>query len=98
MAPEADASDGLLDLCIAGTPRRLAMLGLIVRYLSGSQAGHPHITTGRTGTRRVRAEGAAIAVHAAGETVSVEHSELEVRCVAATLEIVRPSAPDPARA
>ncbi|MFW5686357.1 MAG: diacylglycerol/lipid kinase family protein [Spirochaetota bacterium] len=94
MAPNADPADGLLDLCIAGTPRRLQMLGLIVRYLKGTQATHPHITVGSTSRFHVSSDDGPIAIHADGETVSVDGTELEVRCVPGMISVLRPR-PEP---
>ena len=102
MAPKATMTDGLFDLCIAGTPSRPAMLGLIVKYLKGTQEGHPHIVTGRTRRFRVVSAGEPIAIHADGETVSTDGTELDVECVASAITVRRPAlaaavaAPSPA--
>ena len=93
MAPRAEPADGLLDLCIAGTPRRGAMLALIVRYLKGTQDGHPHITMSRTRRFGVISEDGGIAVHADGETVSVDDATLEVECIPGALEVVCATTP-----
>jgi YegS/Rv2252/BmrU family lipid kinase len=91
MAPEADPGDGFLDLCIAGTPRRLQMLMLIFKYLKGAQAGHEHISMGKTVSFRVRSTDGPLAIHADGETISVDGTELEVSCVSGTMDVLRPT-------
>lgn len=96
MAPGAVVDDGFLDLCIAGSPTRRQMLSLILRYLKGTQEGHEHITTGRTRRFAVISEDGGIAIHADGETVSVDHMSLEVECIRAGVDVLRPaSSSDP---
>src|SRR4030043_1461074 len=46
MARSAHTDDGLLDLCIAGQLSRMGILKLIPRFMKGTQANHPQITTG----------------------------------------------------
>ncbi len=88
MAPDALIDDGFLDLCIAGSPRRLQMIALFLRYLKGSQSGHPHIRTGRTRAFTVSSDGAPLAIHADGETISVDGTSLEVR-LAGRIQVIR---------
>ena len=90
MAPYATMADGLLDLCIAGTPSRPAMLGLVARYLKGTQDGHPQILTDRTCRFRIASNGEPIAIHADGETVSTDATSLDVECLAAAISVRRP--------
>ncbi len=94
MAPDADPADGLLDICIAGTPKRLAMLGVIVQYLKGTQAGNPHITMFQTTSLRVSPVDATIAVHADGETICTDGSTLEIRIVPHALQVISGHTPD----
>jgi len=44
VAPSARPDDGILDLCIVHKVGRLAMLGLIPRFLKGTHVGHEAIT------------------------------------------------------
>jgi diacylglycerol kinase family enzyme len=90
MAPDASPDDGYLDFCIADTPRRHQMLGLIVRYMGGTQEASPHIRMGRTRVFRVVSDGTSLAIHADGETVSTDHTSIEVECIARPIHVVRP--------
>ncbi len=80
MAPRAANDDGLLDLCIAGEPKRRQMLGLIVRYLKGTQGKSSFIRMERTSEIDVEALDGFLAVHADGETVCEAGEKLEIRC------------------
>ncbi len=91
MTPEARNDDGQLDLCIAGEPRRLAMLGLILRYMKGTQAGSPHITMCRTPTFEVRALEGGLVAHADGELLGTNLAELRMECHAARIQVVTPA-------
>jgi diacylglycerol kinase family enzyme len=88
MAPEARIDDGELDLCIAGSPTRREMIGLIIRYLKGTQAESPHIRMGRTRAITIHSRDSGLAVHADGETICVSGSELEISCIPSALRIV----------
>jgi diacylglycerol kinase (ATP) len=88
MTPESRNDDGQLDLCIAGGPGRLAMLGLIFRYMGGTQAKSRHITMARTPRVEIRALEGGLAVHADGETVGTSLSALAVECLPHRLQVV----------
>jgi YegS/Rv2252/BmrU family lipid kinase len=93
MTPEALNDDGQLDLCIAGEPRRLQMLGLILKYMKGTQAGSPHIRMGRSPVLEVRALEGGLAVHADGETMGVQVEGLTVECLPRQVEVVSAGPP-----
>lgn len=88
MAPEARTGDGEFDLCIAGKPRRGQMLGLLLRYMKGTQAESQHITTGRLRSITINAEEGTMAVHADGETICIAGTGLAVECIPGALRIV----------
>ena len=89
MTPESRNDDGELDLCIAGEPRRLAMLGIILRYMRGTQAASRHITMGRAPRVEIRAlDGGELAVHADGEVLGTSLSELSVECLPHQIQVV----------
>lgn len=88
MAPHAESDDGLFDLCVAGTPSRLRMIGLILKYMRGTQAGSPNIWMSRTRALTIEALQGTMAVHADGETIATEGVRLEVTCLPQKLPIV----------
>ncbi len=81
MTPEARNDDGQLDLCIAGEPRRLAMLGIILKYMQGTQASSRHIRLGRAPRVEIRALEGELALHADGEVLGTAVRELAVECL-----------------
>ena len=91
MTPEALNDDGQLDLCIAGQPGRLAMLGLILRYMKGTQAGSRHITMCRTRAVEVRALDGELVAHADGELLGTSLGELRMECLARRIQVVTPA-------
>jgi diacylglycerol kinase (ATP) len=89
MAPQAQPDDGFFDLCIAGSPRRFQMLGLIFRYMNGSQESSPHITMGRSRRVRVSSAGEPLAIHADGETISTDHTSIELECIPRPISVIK---------
>ncbi len=87
MAPGANNGDGLLNLCMAGELGRAAMLGLMVRYIKGTQEGHPLIRTGLAARYRIESSAGPLICHADGETICVDGRLLEVECLAGALSI-----------
>ena len=88
MAPSGRNDDGLFDLCIAREVSRPGILALIPRFMQGTQATHPAITTARARTVRVTALEGALPAHADGETLCVEGKELSLEILAARLEVI----------
>ncbi len=91
MAPQASNSDGLFDICIAGEPTRREMLGLVAKFMKGSQEGARHIEFHRTARLEVTSAGAKIVMHADGETICTSGSKVSVEIVHCGLEIISPS-------
>ena len=93
MAPEAANDDGYFDICIAGEPKRREMLGVILQFLKGSQAGNRHITFDRAKKIVVTSSDGKIVMHADGETICTEGREVVVEIVPGALSVV--STPPP---
>ncbi len=91
MAPDADIRDGMLDLCIGGSPTRREMIGLMVRYVKGTQATSRHIRMGRTEAITIESPDGELAVHADGETICEAAKRLDVECVPAALQTIVPA-------
>lgn len=88
MAPTADNSDGLLDLCMATRPlRRAEMIRLILHYTKGTQNTSPLIETARAPHFVITALEGGLACHADGETVCVDGVSLTVECVHGPLTV-----------
>ncbi|MBU0928654.1 MAG: diacylglycerol kinase family lipid kinase [Spirochaetes bacterium] len=88
MAPDAENHDGRFELCVAERLNRREMVDLMVRYTKGTQAGHSKIKTMSASRLSIRAPEGGLIVHADGETVCVDGTELDVACVPNALSIV----------
>ena len=87
-APEAEIDDGLLDLCIASQVSRLGILALIPRFMNGTQASRPSVTTGRTEQIAVTAIEGVLPAHVDGETVCIEGKQLTMEILPRQIEVV----------
>jgi YegS/Rv2252/BmrU family lipid kinase len=92
MAPGGQADDGWFDLCVARQVSRARIFGLILRFMKGTQASHPAITTARARDVRVVAIEGVLPAHADGETLCVEGKELHLEILPAQLEVIREEA------
>ena len=90
MAPKGQTGDGSFDLCIAGQVNRLGILGLIPRFMKGTQAGHPAIEFRQARQVKVAALEGALPAHADGETLCVEGQRVEMAIIPQALEVVVP--------
>ncbi len=90
MAPEAKNADGLLDLCLADELDRRAMLGLMARYVKGTQAEHPAIHLDRSSRYHVAAPAGGLNVHADGETICIGGYQVTVECIPQGVMILNP--------
>ena len=88
MAPNSEIDDGNFDLCIAGEPKRREMLGLIVKFLRGSQEGAPHITFSKSKKVVVTSDDRKLVVHADGETICTEGAGIELEILPQAIEVV----------
>ncbi len=88
MAPKAADDDGMFDLCIAGEPKRGVMLGLIVKFLKGSQEGDPHIRFSRSKKVVVTSLDSKLVVHADGETVCTKGARIELEIIPHAVEVI----------
>jgi diacylglycerol kinase (ATP) len=88
MAPAATNGDGLLDFCMAGRLTRRDMLALIMRYIKGSQAGHPKITIGRSTRYAITVKKGRLVAHADGETICTSGESLRIECLASRIRVV----------
>ena len=88
MAPNAVPDDGVFDLCIARQVSRPRIFALMLKFMKGTQAEHPTITTGRTNRITVTAVEGTLPAHADGETLCTEGRKLELEIIPSAIEIV----------
>jgi len=90
MAPDGRPDDGLLDLCIAAQLSRRAVLGLMPRFMKGTQAGHPAIRMERARRVVVVALDGTLPAHADGETLCTAGDRLEVEILPGQIALLAP--------
>ena len=90
MAPNGDPGDGMLDLCIAAQVSRLGILALIPRFMNGTQATRPSISTGRADHVSVTAIQGTLPAHADGETLCEAGSKLTIEILPRQMEVFVP--------
>ena len=88
MAPNSKIDDGLFDLCIAGDIKQAAILGVMLRFLKGTQAEHPTIRMVRTSHLTVTAIQSSLPAHADGETLCTAGDRLEMQVLPGMLEMI----------
>lgn len=88
MAPHGLNDDGLFDVCIADQVSRPRILGLIPKFMAGSQEGETEVHTHRTTRIRVTAVDGSIPAHADGETLCEAGQSLEATILPQELEVV----------
>ena len=89
MTPDAKNDDGYLDLCIAHEPRRGQMLGIILRFMKGTQVTSPHILFDRTQALKIRSADGKLVVQADGEVLSTAGSEVKIACIHHAVRVIR---------
>ncbi len=88
MAPQSLPDDGLFDLCIAGNTSRLEILKLMLRFMKGTQAGHPQIQFKRSRRVVVTALNGALPTHADGETMATDALRLELELLPGAIDLL----------
>lgn len=88
MAPAGDPEDGLFDLCIAREVSRGRIFALIPRFMAGTQAAHPAITTARAAHVTVTAVKGSLPAHADGETLCTEGDRLVLELLPQQIQVL----------
>jgi diacylglycerol kinase (ATP) len=88
MAPEGEIDDGRFDLCIASQVSKTGILALIPRFMNGTQAGRPAVTTGRTDRITVTALEGDLPAHADGETLCTTGKRLAMEILPRRIEVL----------
>ncbi len=95
MAPQADMSDGLFDVCLVEQVSRARIFALIAHFTRGTQAGQAGVQIARTATLRVTALSGVLPAHADGETLCVDGTRLEMKVLSRQLEVITGGRPSP---
>jgi diacylglycerol kinase (ATP) len=88
MAPQAEPGDGLFDLCYVHEIKQTRMIGVLAKYIKGTQAESTAVATGRAPEVNIEALEGNLAVHADGETISEDGRSLRVQCLSRQIEVV----------
>ena len=88
MAPEGKMDDGQFDLSIVGQVSRLGILGLLPRFMAGTQASQPAVYTEQTAAIKVTAVDGHLPAHADGETICTAGQELEIRILPKAMRVI----------
>ncbi|MBL8966484.1 MAG: diacylglycerol kinase family lipid kinase, partial [Spirochaetaceae bacterium] len=88
MTPEARNHDGLLDLCMTERLTRRQIAALIPLYTKGEQSKHPLVKTARSARYAIAAPEGGLVVHADGETICVDGTELLVECLPSMISMI----------
>jgi diacylglycerol kinase (ATP) len=87
-APQADPGDGRFDLCLSGQVPQTSIPFVAVKFLQGTQAGHPAVKMDFARKITVRAITGNIPAHADGETICEAGQEITVELLPAALQLV----------
>jgi diacylglycerol kinase family enzyme len=88
VAPDANPGDGMFDVCMAGKISQLGILGVVPKFIKGTQIEHSEVTIVRTNNIHIRAVEGTIPAHADGETVCTAGHELWIDLFPSILEVV----------
>ena len=90
MAPQGNPGDGVFDICIAKNISKAQILGLIPRFMQGTQETHPAIQVKRDTRVTVRALDGRLPVHLDGEVLSTDVEEIKVEILPGRLKVITP--------
>ncbi len=88
VAPDSNTSDGMFDVCLAGEISQLGILGVVPKFIRGTQAEHPEVQMVRTNKIQIRAVEGTIPAHADGETVCTAGHALTIELLPSALEVI----------
>jgi len=88
VAPDGNTGDGMFDVCMEGKISQLGILGVVPKFIKGTQEQHPEVMIVRTNKIHIRAVEGTIPAHADGETVCTAGHELSIELLPGSLEVV----------
>jgi YegS/Rv2252/BmrU family lipid kinase len=92
MAPTGSMEDGAFTCCLVDQVSRPAILGLIPKFMQGTQVGHPAVHMENTPHLVVTALKGTLPAHADGETICEAGQKLEMSLHPGLLEVIVPTA------
>jgi diacylglycerol kinase (ATP) len=87
IAPEAKPDDGLFDICAVNHMSRMAMLGIIPKFMNGSHVSEDTVAMRHSKRIKITSPDNLIA-HADGEMISTEHHEIEIEMLPRQLRVI----------
>ncbi len=94
MTPESISDDGQFDLCIAGDVNRIEIFKVMLRFMRGTQKGHPAIQFRRSKHVTITAINGSLPAHADGETMALDADRLELEVVPQAIGLVMKAVED----
>lgn len=88
LAPEGKIYDGRFDLTLAREVSRPTIFSLLFKFMAGTQAGHPAVSTHQACRIQVRALEGVLPAHADGETLCYDATELTLEIIPRALEVL----------
>jgi diacylglycerol kinase (ATP) len=92
MAPNANNSDGVLNLCFTKQGSRRELLKTMMYYIKGTQHTLENTTVAQSAAFSMKALNGSLAVHADGETICESGKYLDISCLPHALNIIKKSA------
>jgi diacylglycerol kinase (ATP) len=89
LAPHGRADDHMFDLNIVRENSKWQNLLLMVKFIQGTQAGHPAVITGQARKVTVTALKGSLPAHADGETLCTDGTQLTIENLSKELDLIR---------
>ena len=91
MAPEGQIDDGFFDLTIVDQVGKAMIFALILRFMQGTQVGHPAVKILHTRKVSVTAQQGSLPAHADGETLCEAGQQLVLQMIPQAIDVIIPS-------
>lgn len=88
MAPNADLTDGLFDLCICSNAGKARIFALIPHFMRGTHASQPEVRTSQGNDIRIEAIEGTLPVQTDGEILCVDGKSIHVKNLPLQLEVI----------
>ncbi len=88
MAPDSEADDGLLNICLVNEVKQIKILPVAAKFISGTQAEHAAVSMQQAREITIRAIKGTIPAHADGETICTEGLLLNVKIFPKQIELL----------